>query len=93
MDEPRNLKFRREVRYQKIFDACLGIFQNLDQRPVLLKYGYNFGMDEPIYLKFCRESKHQKIFHTCLRAFQNLDQGLDGALKTVSKIWLELWTG
>ena len=68
MDEPRNLKFCREVRYQKIFDVCLGIFQNLDQRldgvlkTVLFKYGYNFGMDEPIYLKFGREMSNKKYF-------------------------------
>ena len=45
MDEPRGLKFCREVKYQKIFDTCSGFFQNLDQesdgalKTVFLKYG------------------------------------------------------
>jgi len=33
MDEPRGLKFCRELKYQKIFDTCPGVFQNFDQGP------------------------------------------------------------
>ena len=31
MNEPTDLKFRREVKNQKIFDICPGFFQNLEQ--------------------------------------------------------------
>ena len=40
-------------RALKIFDTCLGIFQNFDQGPdgalktFIFKYRYNFGTDEP----------------------------------------------
>ena len=33
MDKPRGLKFFREVKYQKIFDTCPGVFLNCDQGP------------------------------------------------------------
>ena len=32
-DEPRGLKFWRELKHQKTFDTCPGVFQNLDQGP------------------------------------------------------------
>ena len=32
-DESRGLKFCRELKHQKIFDPCPGVFQNLDQGP------------------------------------------------------------
>ena len=32
-DEPRGLKFCRELKHQKIFDTCPGVFQNLYQGP------------------------------------------------------------
>ena len=32
-DEPGDLRYCREVKYQKIFDTCPGVFQNLDQGP------------------------------------------------------------
>ena len=32
-DESRGLKFCRELKHQKIFDTCPGVFQNLDQWP------------------------------------------------------------
>ena len=44
-DEPVVLKFCGEVKNQKIFDTCLGVFKNLDQGPDValktssLKYG------------------------------------------------------
>ena len=31
MDNPGDLKFCREVKYQKMFYMCPGIFQNVDQ--------------------------------------------------------------
>ena len=33
MDKPGDLKFFREVKYQKIFDICHRFFQNFDQGP------------------------------------------------------------
>ena len=33
IDEPRGLKFCREVKYRKIFNTCLGFFLDLDQGP------------------------------------------------------------
>ena len=32
-DEPRGPKFCRELKHQKIFETCPGVFQNLDQGP------------------------------------------------------------
>ena len=98
MDEPRGIKFCREVKYQKIFDTSLGVFLNLDQghdvalKTVFLKYDLNFGMNEPTDLMFCREVKHQKVFDMCPGFFENLDQGPDGALETVIfQVWPDFW--
>ena len=33
MNEPRDPKFFLKIEHQKIFDTCLGVFQNLDQEP------------------------------------------------------------
>ena len=49
MDEPRDQNFFLKIEHRKIFDTCLGVFQNLDQGPdgalktVFLKYGWSFG--------------------------------------------------
>ena len=43
--ECMNLETQKKIEHQKIFDTCLGVFQNVDQRPdgavktVFLKYG------------------------------------------------------
>ena len=33
MDKPRDPIFFKKIEHQKIFDTCLGVFQNLDQGP------------------------------------------------------------
>ena len=58
--------FFQKIEHQKIFDKCLGVFQNLDQGPdgalktLFLTHSYNFGMDEPrdpLFFK-CRALKN-----------------------------------
>ena len=52
-DEPKGLKFCRELKHQKIFGTCPGVFQNLDQgsdgalKNIFVKYGWKLEMYEP----------------------------------------------
>ena len=84
-----DLKSSREVKHAKIFDTCLGVFQNLDQGPdrvlktVFLNMATTLEWENLETCNFFQTIENQKILDPCLGVVQSLDQGPGGALKTV----------